>query len=733
MKVLSLFMLIGCLPICANAQTISIAEARSTALQTEVTISGVATHGPELGIIRYIQDGTAGIAAYGAITETVLRGDSVTITGILKDYNGLLELDPISNLVNHGAAINLVEAEEFSLGNIGESTEGKLVSLSNIVFQDGGGTFSANTEYTITNAGQDGNIYVRTGHPLVGELIPVGTVNLTAISSQFTFTGFGGYQLLPRDADDISSPNPINIISAISVADQTVDGFTLSWDTDLESTTGAYYTDLFDAEGITDNVLDIGGSTVAHSISLSGLEQGDVYYVQIYSVLGADTAFSNIEALATVSQAPGEVNAYFNGSVATQYATPGNEAITTHLRDTIIAYIDRAQSTLDLAIYNINNPTIAAAINAAYDRGVQVRYIAEGQNANIALGSFDSGIPLLLRQNSDGSGMHNKFVVVDYASADSAFVLTGSTNFTNNNLSGDFNNLVVVRDRALAKAYTIEFDEMWGSHGAAPLAANAKFGDQKINNTPKQFIINGDKVELYFSPSDGTTSALAEALETVGSSLEFALLLLTQNQLADIILAKSNIFTIEVSGLINDINTGGSDFDYLVENFVDVSVFDQSNVLHHKYAVIDQNAPSSDPMVITGSHNWTASAGEVNDENTLIIHNAALANQYYQEYKARRDGVLSAINEGQASQAILVVPNPARESVSIIYNAHSNAAATLTLTSITGSVILNRSVFSVAGLNQIKVDLTGIESGIYITTVASEKGSFSSKLVISAR
>ncbi|MEO1715312.1 MAG: hypothetical protein AAFU60_18445, partial [Bacteroidota bacterium] len=43
---------------------ISIEEARNTSLGTEVTIQGIVTSGDELGIIRYLQDETAGIAAY---------------------------------------------------------------------------------------------------------------------------------------------------------------------------------------------------------------------------------------------------------------------------------------------------------------------------------------------------------------------------------------------------------------------------------------------------------------------------------------------------------------------------------------------------------------------------------------------------------------------------------------------------------------------------------------------
>ena len=59
--------------------------------------------------------------------------------------------------------------------------------------------------------------------------------------------------------------------------------------------------------------------------------------------------------------------------------------------------------------------------------------------------------------------------------------------------------------------------------------------------------------------------------------------------------------------------------------------------VNHKLAVIDVNGP--DPRVITGSYNWTASGTDANDENTLIIHDAALAQQYYQAYRQMYDAL----------------------------------------------------------------------------------------------
>lgn len=60
----------------------------------------------------------------------------------------------------------------------------------------------------------------------------------------------------------------------------------------------------------------------------------------------------------------------------------------------------------------------------------------------------------------------------------------------------------------------------------------------------------------------------------------------------------------------------------------------ESRKLHHKYMIIDADT-AFNPTVITGSANWSRNANAINDENTLFIHDARIANQYAQEFYAR--------------------------------------------------------------------------------------------------
>lgn len=694
----------------AFSQPITITEARALSEGIEVTVSGTVTNGGELGIIRYFQDQTGGIAAYGPDVESIERGDSITLTGILTVYNGLLEITPITTFINHGLASAEIVPQTITAVEINEETESELVRLEQATFAEGGSSFVGNTAYNFTTSLGGGTIYVRNDHPLIGSLIPNGPVDLSGLTSQFSFTGFGGYQLILRDADDIFNPNPINITSPIAMENQSTDGFTLHWTTDMAATSEAYLTDDIVGNGLEEVHLFLDENSTEHSLDFSGLNPGEVYFVHVFSVADQDTAFSNVAAFATVSPT-GSMKVYFNNSVNVDVANPTtNEAIQTNLKDTLVSFINRARSTLDLAIYNTNNSEIVSAVNDAYDRGVAVRYIAEGQNANSGLGSLIDDIPILIRSNSDGSGMHNKFVVVDYEDSDSSYVLTGSVNFTNNNLFTDANNLVVIQDKALAKAYRIEFNEMWGGDDLNADLGNSRFGELKVNNTPQKFIIDGKAVELYFSPSDNTTTAIAEAIETTEYDLEFALLLITNNILADAIVDAANLF-VQPRGLLEDVNGTGSDFPYLLDEGINVIEHDGFGQLHHKYAIIDHSQPDADPIVITGSHNWTSSAESVNDENTLIIHDASIANQFYQEFTARYNEIVLSTNQRVPSK-LLLFPNPATEEVTLEFDG-GGTEAVISIFSLDGKVISQKNINSVNGANTLVLDVSNLPAGLY--------------------
>tara|TARA_E500000331_G_scaffold357573_1_gene419793 strand:+ start:10458 stop:12578 length:2121 start_codon:yes stop_codon:yes gene_type:complete len=625
-----------------------IATARAQGIGATVTVTGIVTNGDELGPIRYIEDSTAGLALYDpAVLSGVQRGDEVTATGILVDYNGLLEMTPV-NAITTNSSTNVVTPQIVTPVQIGENTEGELVQIDNVIFDNGGSFFTVGTHDFAAN-GENGKVYIRTGSPLENSLIPMGPVTLIGISSQYTFSvpANDGYQILPRDSADIIQTGALIFTSAVTQTNISTSAFDLNWTTSDSATTACNY-------GTTPSlgtIVNSGGNTLIHTLNLSSLSPASIYYVQCYSVNGTDTAFSNIGVYSTASNSTGIIRPYFNRSVDVSVSTGVNaQNITTYFNDTIKAYMDLAQSTLDICVYNASDATIATAINDAYNRGVAVRYIADDDVVNSMLSSLDPNIPIVYRDPVTAGIMHNKFIIIDANSTNNAWVMGGSTNWTNpNNLFNDYNNIIFIQDEALAKAYTLEFEEMW----------SGTFGTHKEDNTPHKFIVGGKTVEVYFSPSDQTTSKILQVINSVDYTLEFALLEFTRNDLGAAVIDIHNSFGTNVRGIMEGQNSNGSEFANLQANGVNIkSHMGVTYQLHHKYAIADADILTSDPTVITGSHNWSTNAEDNSDENTIIIHDHTIANIYLQEFTKRFNELASSSIDEQIEIEVSVFPNP---------------------------------------------------------------------------
>jgi phosphatidylserine/phosphatidylglycerophosphate/cardiolipin synthase-like enzyme len=124
----------------------------------------------------------------------------------------------------------------------------------------------------------------------------------------------------------------------------------------------------------------------------------------------------------------------------------------------VVSWISRAENSLDLAVYSFTHQGIAEALVGAHRRGVAVRVILEEEQAGERSQRpllENAGIPVRLDTNP--YLMHHKFLVVDGRA-----VLLGSFNYT---VSADTRNdedLLVVEDPSVARAFLEEFEEMWG-------------------------------------------------------------------------------------------------------------------------------------------------------------------------------------------------------------------------------------------------------------------------------
>lgn len=336
------------------------------------------------------------------------------------------------------------------------------------------------------------------------------------------------------------------------------------------------------------------------------------------------------------------IKCYFNFPVNNSISTGANAVhLPNTFPDTIAAYINRAKYTVDMAMYNFtansasNVAKIATAINNAISRGVVVRWLYNTP------GTSNSGLSLLSAQVHKGGSasynnyiMHNKFMLIDVHSPDSAdaVIQTGSYNFSDFQTSGDYNNIVFIQSKQVALAYYREFNKMWGGTGAAFNETNARFSTYKTTSAQTKFNVNGSLVEVYFSPKDSLGIQLEKSIYSANNDLCFSIFAFTDYSLSNDIKNRYNS-GVSVRGIMDEFNINNNAYNNLAPALGNnMIVFSGTDFYHHKTLLIDPLSPASDPQVFTGSFNWTAQGQYSNDENAVIIHDAAIANQYYQSF-----------------------------------------------------------------------------------------------------
>ncbi|WP_156488385.1 phospholipase D-like domain-containing protein [Fictibacillus phosphorivorans] len=465
------------------------------------------------------------------------------------------------------------------------------------------------------------------------------------------------------------------------------------------------------------------------------------------------TSNGQAEQLNNVSNDVGAINVYFNKSALTQFATPGNGAnYNINLEKRLLARINSATHSIDIATYEINLPNIVNALIEKASSGVSVRMLADSKplsdaehdaryelmkiyleklargkdgvvntaddvhifsdsiifavedsakrteynlpsvgfndftQRTVTVGSQSQTGHMLVDGESKGTDayyspdtqMHNKFVVID-----GKWVFTGSWNFTttglygtdenrsNGILDGNSNHSIELHSSELSTIYKTEFDEMWGNAGTKPDANISNFGSRKTDNTPHQVSVGGKMVQVYFSPGDNAVPKMNETLQqSAHQNTYFSIFAWSDQALVDTLKVKwegspndleGTKTGFDIKGVFDDsfwnmwwsasidmtgrtaTQTSTNNPNTRWKNPAPVFMDKESRKLHHKYFIIDADT-SSDPLVITGSTNWSTNGNDVNDENALWVHDIAITNQFKQEFMARYEQAGGTIN-----------------------------------------------------------------------------------------
>jgi phosphatidylserine/phosphatidylglycerophosphate/cardiolipin synthase-like enzyme len=358
----------------------------------------------------------------------------------------------------------------------------------------------------------------------------------------------------------------------------------------------------------------------------------------------------------------------------------------------MIEEIDRSQQTIDVAVQQLLLPNMARALATKARSGVKVRVILENNysrpwseltSTEVASlsdhdrqryrefvklvdlngdGNLDrseiaerdalvilkqAGIPIIddTEDGSRGSGlMHHKFMVID-----GKRVVVSSANWTMSDIYGDIsaphtegnqNHSLHIHSQELARAFTTEFNLMWGDGMGGN--RDSQFGTHKTARAPETILVEGTQVTVQFSPTpkqqdwvSSTNGTIGQLLSQSQESVDFALFVFSEPQLGDILLERATR-GIKVRGTL-DRQFADRDYSQRLKLLgtceptlnqksarIGVANLPTGDLLHHKFAIVDRHT------IITGSHNWSKAANDRNDETLLILRNNSTVAAHFQ-------------------------------------------------------------------------------------------------------
>ncbi|HUS00463.1 MAG TPA: phospholipase D-like domain-containing protein [Chitinophagaceae bacterium] len=323
------------------------------------------------------------------------------------------------------------------------------------------------------------------------------------------------------------------------------------------------------------------------------------------------------------------------------------------LFEALLGFISLAkneQYSLRAALYEFHYQPVANAFAAAAESGASVKIVYDAESSykvenlktieRAGLDMIDAVIP---RTVSEGI-RHNKFIVLLENEIPVA-VWTGSTNISAGGIFGHSNVGHIVWDAAIAKAYF----EYWGrlSQNLTPTKLrplNKAATPIPAGKPPK------NSITPVFSARDGAeenntlqwyADLMAGAKKlmciTVAFNLDevFQKVIQEENNVLRYIVKDDNLGDNEIIGRDKDVlfASGGyfgkdSLFNFLRERD---NPLNSNDYIHNKFMLIDPLG--NDPIVVTGSANFSRPSQRINDENMLVIRgDTRIADIYFGEF-----------------------------------------------------------------------------------------------------
>jgi phosphatidylserine/phosphatidylglycerophosphate/cardiolipin synthase-like enzyme len=313
---------------------------------------------------------------------------------------------------------------------------------------------------------------------------------------------------------------------------------------------------------------------------------------------------------------------------------------------------DAADYKLRAMLYEFHYLPVGQAFKKAADAGadVDIRYEAQSyKDVNQAMIRKAKIKDLCAPQKSRGGIRHNKFIVLIHKNKPVA-VWTGSTNISSGGIFGHSNVGHEIWDEAIAQRF-VDFWERLAAPDVKP--ANLKAENLEVEPTPEpKSLPPKDRILTLYCPRDdkGDELTLQWYADLIGGAKRIACVSFAFNldqDFHDVLVQGDKTLRYAVF----DKNPGKDFEDEIVrirntviapgailkkgdmENFLgeQLTGFNKNLYIHDKFILIDPLG--KDPIVVTGTANFSKPSQYQNDENMLAIRgNTRVADIYFGEF-----------------------------------------------------------------------------------------------------
>jgi hypothetical protein len=247
---------------------------------------------------------------------------------------------------------------------------------------------------------------------------------------------------------------------------------------------------------------------------------------------------------------------------------------------------------------------------------------------------------------------HNKFLVMCDSQNKPLAVWTGSTNWSPTAICTQINNSVLIENSAVARVYL----DQW--HALSDAGSEFPTSLVKSNSSPRHCEIGNVRVDTWFTRTQSREemAAACKLIDNAKRGILFLMFSPGSSSLLEAITRRAGEKNLYVHGVVSTMAPGSTDqskvslVSFGGKKLVPLKIVQPQGIqhplshwavevtrneflakvghaiVHSKVVVID---PFTNPVVITGSHNFSKSASEKNDENMVIVKgNRDLARAY---------------------------------------------------------------------------------------------------------